>query len=150
MKQRLRDQDTKDTAIKRRESGDSATKVSGDAGQQQCLSLRPRYHLFWDLVRRLTGNVGIDTLTVGMEGKEMADSSVVSTKGQVAVPKKIRARLGLRVGDRVEFVVQGNHTIIRPVRPAGNPFAKYIGALPAFPGGAKEINAWVRSMRDEE
>lgn len=101
-------------------------------------------------MKRLTGNVGIAILTVGMEGKEMANSSVISTKGQVTVPKNIRTRLGLRVGDRVEFVVQGNHTIIRPVRRAGNAFTKYIGALPAFPGGTKEINAWVRSMRDEE
>jgi len=80
----------------------------------------------------------------------MADSSVMSTKGQVTVPKRIRTRLGLRVGDRLEFVVQGNHTIIRPTRSPGNPFTKYIGALPAFPGGTKEINSWVRSMRDEE
>jgi len=80
----------------------------------------------------------------------MADSSVISTKGQVTVPKRIRKRLGLKVGDRVEFVVEGDHTIIRPARASGNPFEKYIGALPAFPGGTKEINAWVRSMRDEE
>jgi AbrB family looped-hinge helix DNA binding protein len=85
-----------------------------------------------------------------MEGREMTESSVISTKGQVTVPKKIRTRLGLRVGDRVEFVVLRNHTIIRPIRPTGNPFEKYIGALPAFPGGKEEINAWVRSLRDEE
>ena len=94
--------------------------------------------------------VGVSILTVGMEGKEMADSSVISTKGQVTVPKKIRVRLGLRVGDRVEFVVRGKDTLIRPARRAENPFEKYIGALPAFPGGTKEINEWVRSMRDEE
>ncbi len=80
----------------------------------------------------------------------MANSSVISTKGQVTVPKKIRTRLGLRIGDRVEFVVKGNYTIIRPVRPAGNPFEKYAGALGTFPGGIAEINEWVRSLRDEE
>ena len=80
----------------------------------------------------------------------MGNSSVISTKGQLTVPKRIRIRLGLRVGDRVEFVIKGNDTVIRPARPAGNPFEKYIGALPAFPGGTKEINAWIRSMRDEE
>jgi antitoxin PrlF len=99
---------------------------------------------------RLTSFVGIDILTVGMEGREMADSSVISTKGQVTVPKRIRTRLGLRVGDRVEFVVEGNHTIIRPAREAGNPFEQYAGALGTFPGGIEEINAWVRSLRDEE
>jgi AbrB family looped-hinge helix DNA binding protein len=85
-----------------------------------------------------------------MEGKEMADSSVVSTKGQVTVPKRIRMRLGLRVGDRVEFVIRGGDTLIRPARPPGNPFEKYAGALGTFPGGIAEINAWVRSLRDEE
>jgi len=80
----------------------------------------------------------------------MANSSVISTKGQVTVPKKIRTRLGLRVGDRVEFVVRGNDTLIRPARAAGNPFEKYAGVLGTFPGGIADINAWVRSLRDEE
>jgi hypothetical protein len=31
-----------------------------------------------------------------------------------------------------------------------NPFEKYIGVLPAFPGGIEEINAWVRSLRDDD
>ena len=105
---------------------------------------------FGRLAKHLTIGVGTYILTVGMEGREMAETSVVSTKGQVTVPKKIRTRLGLRVGDRVEFVVRGSDTLIRPARHAGNPFEKYIGALPAFPGGIKEIKEWVRSLRDEE
>ena len=94
--------------------------------------------------------LGFDILTVRIGDEKLANSSVMSTKGQVTVPKNIRTRLGLKVGDRVEFVVKGNHTIIRPVRDSVNPFEKYAGALPAFPGGINEINAWVRSMRDEE
>jgi hypothetical protein len=31
-----------------------------------------------------------------------------------------------------------------------NPFKKYEGILPAFPGGRDEVNAWVRSLRDDE
>jgi AbrB family looped-hinge helix DNA binding protein len=80
----------------------------------------------------------------------MASSSIVGGKWQVTIPKKIRTRLGLRAGDRVDFVIQGNETVIRPARTAGNPFEEYIGALRAFPGGKEEINAWVRSRRDEE
>jgi len=98
----------------------------------------------------LTRYVGIDILTVGIEGKEMANSSIISTKGQVTVPKKIRTWLGLRVGDRIEFVVKGKDTLIRPVRSSGNPFEKYIGVLGPFPGGLKGINASIRSMRDDE
>jgi len=37
----------------------------------------------------------------------MAHSSVISSKGQVTVPQEIRIRLGLKEGDRIEFVVEG-------------------------------------------
>jgi AbrB family looped-hinge helix DNA binding protein len=79
----------------------------------------------------------------------MAPNSTISSKGQITVPLEIRRRLGLKEGDRVEFVVEGERTIIRPAQPAENPFDKYVGALPAF-RSKREINAWVRSLRDEE
>jgi antitoxin PrlF len=79
----------------------------------------------------------------------MAPSSTISSKGQITVPLEIRNRLGLREGDRVEFVVEEDRTTIRPARAPENPFAKYVGALPAF-SAARQINAWVRALRDEE
>ena len=79
----------------------------------------------------------------------MSYSSVVSTKGQVTIPQEVRVRLGLRVGDRVEFVVEDKQTIIRPARGEGDPFEKYRGALGTFPGGRKEIEAWIRDLREE-
>lgn len=42
--------------------------------------------------------------------------STISSKGQVTVPQEIRTRLGLATGDRVEFVVEGERTLIRPAR----------------------------------
>jgi antitoxin PrlF len=81
----------------------------------------------------------------------MTHSSVISSKGQVTVPQEIRVRLGLKEGDRVEFVVEGGNTVIRPVRAAENPFEAYAGALAGtFPKGVREINAWVNEMRREE
>ncbi len=79
----------------------------------------------------------------------MARSSTISSKGQITVPLEVRKRLGLRVGDRVEFVVDKDRTTIRPARAPENPFLKYVGALPAF-STIHEVNAWVRAMRDEE
>lgn len=38
----------------------------------------------------------------------MAESRI-STKGQVVIPKRIRASLGLRAGDSVEFTVHQDH-----------------------------------------
>jgi antitoxin PrlF len=79
----------------------------------------------------------------------MPPSSTISSKGQITVPLEIRRRLGLKEGDRVEFVAEGERTIMRPARPAENPFEKYAGALPAFRSEA-EIDTLVRSLRDEE
>ncbi|HEY7616990.1 MAG TPA: AbrB/MazE/SpoVT family DNA-binding domain-containing protein [Terriglobales bacterium] len=80
----------------------------------------------------------------------MKRSSTISSKGQITVPQEIRERLGLTAGDRVEFVMEGERTVIRPARATFNPFEPYKGVLGTFPGGAKEINSWLRDMRDEE
>ncbi len=37
------------------------------------------------------------------------DDARVMSKGQVTIPRKVRAVLGIDVGDRVTFVVDGNH-----------------------------------------
>jgi AbrB family looped-hinge helix DNA binding protein len=79
----------------------------------------------------------------------MARSSTVSSKGQITVPIEVRHRLGLKQGDRVEFVFEDGRTVLRPSRPATNPFTAYLGALPAF-SSLEEINAWVRDLRDDD
>jgi antitoxin PrlF len=76
-------------------------------------------------------------------------STTINSKGQITVPLEIRNRLGLKTGDRVEFVVDDERTTIRPARAPENPFEKYVGALPAF-SSTQELNAWVRRLRDEE
>ena len=78
----------------------------------------------------------------------MPPSSTISSKGQITVPLEVRKRLGLKEGDRVEFVIENGRTIIRPVRQPENPFQKYAGALPTF-SDSEEVNTWVRDLRDE-
>ena len=80
----------------------------------------------------------------------MTYSSVVSTKGQVTIPQEVRVRLGLKEGDRVEFVTEGEKTLIRPARSPENPFDAYIGVLGRFPGGMKGMKKWISDLRDEE
>jgi antitoxin PrlF len=77
----------------------------------------------------------------------MGFSSTLSSKGQVTIPQEIRRRLGLKEGDRVEFVIEDGRTILRPARHSDNPFEAYVGALGTFPGGVKEINAWLNDLR---
>lgn len=79
----------------------------------------------------------------------MGRTSSVSSKGQVTIPQEVRTRLGLRAGDRVEFVTEGDQTIIRPARAHTNAFREFFGVLPHF-RNLDEVNAWVRDMRDEE
>jgi AbrB family looped-hinge helix DNA binding protein len=78
----------------------------------------------------------------------MPPSSTISSKGQITLPLEVRRRLGLKKGDRVEFIVDQGRTIIRPTRQIENPFLKYAGILPAF-SSDEEVNAWVRDLRDE-
>jgi AbrB family looped-hinge helix DNA binding protein len=82
----------------------------------------------------------------------MTYSGSVTSKGQVTVPKEIRERLGLKTGDRLEFVVEKGRTIVRKqANPAEtNPFDKYVGFLGPFPGGERAWKAWLRDLRDED
>ena len=41
---------------------------------------------------------------------------VVSSKGQIVLPKNVREALGLREGDRVRVEVEDDHVCIRPIR----------------------------------
>jgi AbrB family looped-hinge helix DNA binding protein len=79
----------------------------------------------------------------------MPPSSTISSKGQVTVPLEVRHRLGLQQGDRVEFVFEEGKTVLRPVRAAENPFAAFVGILPAF-SSRDEINGWVRELRGDD
>jgi AbrB family looped-hinge helix DNA binding protein len=80
----------------------------------------------------------------------MVKSSSISSKGQVTVPQEIRKRLGLRTGDRVEFIAEGDRTVIRPARGTENPFQEFEGILGPFPGGEEGIISWVRDLRDDD
>jgi antitoxin PrlF len=81
-------------------------------------------------------------------GVKMAGSRL-SSKGQVTIPQEVRVRLGLRTGDRVEFVEEGGKTILQPERTGAHSFSEFIGIAPYFKS-IEEINAWVREMREDD
>jgi len=76
--------------------------------------------------------------------------STISSKGQVTVPQEVRKRLGLETGDRVEFAMEADRTVIRPAREEANPFEKFIGIADPFPGGEEGIKAWIDDMRSDK
>lgn len=75
--------------------------------------------------------------------------SRITSRGRVTVPQEIRWRLGLRKGDRIEFVDEDRRTTVRRAVSRDNPFDKFIGAFPAFKS-RKEINTWIREMCDDK
>ena len=79
----------------------------------------------------------------------MKCTATLSSKGQITLPLEVRKRLGLKKGDKVEFVNEGEKTLVRPSRAEENPFERWAGALPAFESRQAVID-WVREMRDEE
>ena len=76
------------------------------------------------------------------------NSSTVSSKGQVTIPQEIRIRMGLKEGDRVEFVIDHGKTVLQPARSRHKRFDDYVGVLPQFKS-IDEINAWVREIRED-
>ena len=45
------------------------------------------------------------------------ETTTLTSKGQVTVPKAVRQQLGLRQGTKVTFVVEGDHAVLRPAVP---------------------------------
>ena len=77
----------------------------------------------------------------------MSYSSILGSRGRLTLPLEVRRKLGLSAGDRVEFVCEEGYVILRRLMPSPNPFDKYTGVLDTFPGGTKQINAWLRRLR---
>ena len=75
--------------------------------------------------------------------------SSVLTGGKLAVPDEVLDQLGLKEGDKVQFVIKEAAPVRPPSDPNVNPFEKYIGLFPAFES-IEEINAYYRDLRDDE
>jgi len=70
----------------------------------------------------------------------MAEAKL-SSKNQVVIPREAREALGVKPGDKLLFVVRGNHVIVLP-KPKS--FAKAIRGLGSYPADylKKERDSW--------
>jgi len=59
------------------------------------------------------------------------DSSNVTSKGQVTIPKEIRRELGIRQGSRIAFKVRNGSAVLRVLRSARRPASSGFGLLKA-------------------
>lgn len=79
------------------------------------------------------------------------ETSTVTSKGQITIPKAVRDRMRLKAGDKLEFrIEESGMTSVRRARPAENPFEKFRGIARGAFKNRKEINAWIAEMRDPE
>jgi len=81
---------------------------------------------------------------------DLLTESILSSRGQITLPKQLRDALFLKQGDKVHFRVSNGQATLFAARPeAEDPIARWAGALQAelSPGGGK---AWVRELRGYE
>ena len=68
-------------------------------------------------------------------------TATVTAKGQITIPKEIRKALGLEVGDKVVFLLDGKQAIVTPVE------RKTIGELRGCLPATKETPGWPEVRR---
>ena len=74
----------------------------------------------------------------------MADTAILSEKGWVVIPKKMRQRHGLKKGDRVHVVDDGGVISIIPV--SRNPIDEAYGSLK---GKTSLLDALLKSRKED-
>jgi len=67
---------------------------------------------------------------------------VITTKGQVTIPKAVRDRHGLRPGDRVEFAEVEGKVVVCKV-PAATRLRRWIGSIDL----GEPVDSFVRRVR---
>jgi len=68
----------------------------------------------------------------------------VSSKYQVVLPRSVREALGLRVGDEVIFVIDGDRVLLRP-RPAS--FTEAMRGLHREVWAGQDVDEWLEEER---
>lgn len=61
--------------------------------------------------------------------------ATVSSKGQITLPAKIRAILGIRSKDKVQFIIRDNEIVIKPLRS----FRELRGTIKPKKGGPRKV-----------
>lgn len=69
--------------------------------------------------------------------------SKITSKFQITIPREIRDRLNLRVSDAIEWKIEKNRILVKPVN---RPFLKYKGSIKIDAGDIKEDILKARRM----
>ena len=69
--------------------------------------------------------------------------SVITSRGQIKLPKAVREALSVQAGDRVRYIIQNGEVSIMPVRPT----ARLFGVL-KYDGPAVTLEDMDRAIAD--
>jgi AbrB family looped-hinge helix DNA binding protein len=93
----------------------------------------------------------IGNTTKALEARHQLPTSQLTRKGQVTIPAEVRRHLGLKQGDRVAFVQEGDTVTVWPATSVSERTA---GALRQYrrtptPTPAEEHEAFAQAVADE-
>ena len=74
----------------------------------------------------------------------MVETSIVTTKGQLVIPARIRRRHGIKRGTRICLIEHGEEIVLRPLTPEY--FQKAAGILGT---GGKVLKAFLEEKKKE-
>lgn len=72
------------------------------------------------------------------------ETSVLTSKGQIVVPKKIRQKMNIKPGTRIAFVEKGDDILIKPLDK--NYFEQFVGLTK---GGGSAIDELMKEKARE-
>lgn len=61
-------------------------------------------------------------------------TATVSSKSQIVLPREVRDRLGVQMGDKIEFILDETGIHVLPVQDHATPFDAWLGAAPGTEG----------------
>lgn len=75
---------------------------------------------------------------------------VITSKGQVTIPQRIRNRHGLKPGTTVEFVSEGGKVLLRPAKDSRNPVDTWLKHATGAAKGKATTAQIMKLTRDED
>ena len=88
-----------------------------------------------------------------MTATTFVNDAKVMSKGQVTIPKNVRAALGIDTGDRVTFIVEGNNVrVVNSAVYALMRFQEQMGGEAEKAGllSEEDVAEWITSSRRKE
>jgi antitoxin PrlF len=93
----------------------------------------------FDLIQEIIYSYLQDFPTSHMTAMEL---SRLTEKGQMTIPIRIRKKIGLKTGDVLDLRIEGDHIIMRKIRPKADPYLTCVEESLSEWYSAEDEEAW--------